>query len=100
MKKHKFLALGLAAMMSMSVFAGCGQGASTSGSTGTATSDSGAQTSEEPTEIIWMIRSDESKNYDAVMAAVTDSPFLKIFRTFFPSDTTFCKQGYLAAFSR
>ena len=47
MKKHKFLALGLAAMMSMSVFAGCGQGASTSGSTGTVSSGSAAQTSEE-----------------------------------------------------
>lgn len=72
MKKHKFLALGLAAMMSMSVFAGCGQGASTSGSTGTVSSGSAAQTSEEPTEIIWMVRNDEPKNYDAVMEAVNE----------------------------
>lgn len=72
MKKHKFLALGLAALMSLGIFAGCGQGSGSSDPTGTAASVSGTQTSEEPTEIIWMIRGDEPENYDAVMEAVNE----------------------------
>ena len=73
MKNKKLFPLAMAAVMGVSLFAGCGQTGESS-----VESVSGEQTTEtntqsgEPTEIIWMIRNEEPKNFDSVMAAVNE----------------------------
>ena len=73
MKKKRFLSIARAAVMGVSLFAGCGQTSTSSEVSGTSeqTAETSTQSSE-PTEIIWMIRADEPKNYDSVMAAVNE----------------------------
>ncbi len=69
MKNKKMCSLLLAAAMGMSALVGCGgQSAPEKGNSAPA-SDAGK---EETTNIIWMIRSAEPKNYDSVMAAVNE----------------------------
>ena len=70
MKKKQLFALAMAGVMSAGLLAGCGGGDS-SAAAGSGSTASGAST-EETTEIVWMIRGDEPKNYDSVMAAVNE----------------------------
>lgn len=70
MKKKQLFALAMAGVMSAGLLAGCGGGES-SAAAGSGSTASGAST-EETTEIVWMIRGDEPKNYDSVMAAVNE----------------------------
>lgn len=79
MKQKKLLSLAMAGAMGAAMLAGCGQTASSaSGASGaastadTAASASSAASQGEPTNIIWMVRSDEPNNYDSVMAAVNE----------------------------
>ena len=70
MKKKQLFALAMAGVMSAGLLAGCGGGDS-SAAAGSGSTASGAST-EETTEIVWMIRGDEPKNYDSVMAAINE----------------------------
>ena len=70
MKKKQLFALAMSGVMSAGLLAGCGGGDS-SAAAGSGSTASGAST-EETTEIVWMIRGDEPKNYDSVMAAVNE----------------------------
>ena len=70
MKKKQLFALAMAGVISAGLLAGCGGGES-SAAAGSGSTASGAST-EETTEIVWMIRGDEPKNYDSVMAAVNE----------------------------
>ena len=70
MKNKKLFPLAMAAVMGVSLFAGCGQTGESSveSVSGGQTTETGTQ-SGEPTEIIWMVRNEEPKNFDSVMAA-------------------------------
>lgn len=70
MKKKQLLSLVMAGALSATLLAGCG----TSGSSapGSAADSGSAAGTENPTEIIWMVRGEEPKNYDSVMAAVNE----------------------------
>ncbi len=66
MKFKKLLAAGLSMALCAGMLAGCG---------GTGASDSGSAAQDEkdePTNIIWMVRSSEPNNYDNVMKAVNE----------------------------
>ena len=65
MKKKQLFALAMAGVMGAGLLAGCGKGGSSAPASGSA-----GGSNEETTEIVWMIRGDEPKNYDSVMAAV------------------------------
>lgn len=67
MKKKQLFALAMAGVMGAGLLAGCGKGGSSA-----PTSGSTSGSNEETTEIVWMIRGDEPKNYDSVMAAVNE----------------------------
>lgn len=71
MKKKQLLSLAMAGAVGASLLVGCGQGASST-SESTAASGSSEAAKEEATKIVWMIRGDEPKNYDSVMAAVNE----------------------------
>ena len=73
MKNKKLFPLAMAAVMGVSLFAGCGQTGESSveSVSGGQTTETGTQ-SGEPTEIIWMVRNEEPKNFDSVMAAVNE----------------------------
>lgn len=67
MKKKQLFALAMAGVMGAGLLAGCGKSGSSAPASG-----SSAGSNEETTEIVWMIRGDEPKNYDSVMAAVNE----------------------------
>ena len=67
MKKKQLFALAMAGVMGAGLLAGCGKSGSSA-----PTSGSTSGSNEETTEMVWMIRGDEPKNYDSVMAAVNE----------------------------
>lgn len=67
MKKKQLLSLAMAGAMSAGILAGCGQSGSSTPASGSA-----GGSGEDPVTITWMIRAEEPKNYDNVMAAVNE----------------------------